>query len=84
MRVTPGSVTLKKDEEKTFKAEVHTKPFAVKGDTSFGDFVEVSTRSETTWSSDNKAVATVDANGRVHAVSKGTAKITAVWKSGLY
>ncbi len=30
-----------------------------------------------TWSSDNTAVATVDATGRVHAVAEGTATITA-------
>ena len=30
-----------------------------------------------TWSSDNTAVATVDATGRVHAVAVGTAIITA-------
>lgn len=84
MRVTPASASMKPGEKKNFKAEVRTKPFSVKGDTSFGDFVDVTTRTETVWSSDNKAVATVDSSGNVTAVGKGTAKITAVWKSGLY
>ena len=37
-----------------------------------------------TWSSDNEAVATVDANGLVKAIAKGTANITATSQDGNY
>ncbi|MGN1207673.1 MAG: Ig-like domain-containing protein, partial [Eubacteriales bacterium] len=39
---------------------------------------------EVVWDSDNKAVATVDANGKVTGVNAGTCKITASTKDGKY
>lgn len=47
---------------------------------SFAGATDVTTRTDqTTWSSDNKGVATVDANGKVTGVSKGKAKVCARW-----
>ncbi|MED5019102.1 DUF5704 domain-containing protein [Paenibacillus chibensis] len=72
------------NEQADFKAEVATMS---PGSTSFSDWVNVTARSTTRWSSDRKAVAEVDPQtGRVTAMSRGTAKITAEWKSedGLY
>ncbi len=39
---------------------------------------------EVVWDSDNKAVATVDANGKVTGVNAGTCKVTASTKDGKY
>ncbi|MCY9760619.1 DUF5704 domain-containing protein [Paenibacillus alvei] len=80
IRVKEDSV-LKVGESKNYKAEIQTKEFTVE---TASQWIDVSTRTETKWSSDKKSVATVDSNGKVTAVAAGTATITAEWKSGLY
>ncbi len=64
--VTPGTVTMKKNETKTLTAKTENGPA--------GSVVE--------WKSSNPAVATVSANGVVTGVMAGTSVITATYKSG--
>lgn len=65
------------DEKKPLYAKVKTTQY----DGSESSWVDVSYRDSVKWSSDNKGVATVDAAGRVTAVSEGSARITAIWDS---
>lgn len=59
------------------KASIATKEGA---NGSFGSETDVTYRTgETKWSSDKKAVATVDSTGKVTGVSKGTAQVCATW-----
>jgi hypothetical protein len=44
------------------------------------NWVDVTTRSDVQWKSDNSAVASVDGQGRVTAHAQGTARITAIWR----
>ena len=64
--ITPGTVTMKKNETKTLTAKTENGPA--------GSVVE--------WKSSNPAVATVSANGVVTGVMAGTSVITATYKSG--
>lgn len=76
------NVTLKKGQTKQLKAEVRTQEYDMNG---FTDPVDVSRRDQTEWISDKASVASVDPkSGLVKAEGKGTAKITAKWKSGPY
>lgn len=79
IRVVEDSI-LKKGTTKQYRAEVRTK---LSGG-SWSSWVDVSSRSETTWSSDKSSVASVSSSGLVSAKSNGQAKITATWKSGKY
>ena len=64
--ITPGTVTMKKNETKTLTAKTENGPA--------GSVVE--------WKSSNPAVAAVSANGVVTGVMAGTSVITATYKSG--
>lgn len=64
--ITPGTVTMKKDETKALTVKAENGPA--------GSVVE--------WRSSNPAVATVNANGVVTGVAAGTSVITATYKSG--
>ncbi|WP_136604091.1 DUF5704 domain-containing protein [Paenibacillus dokdonensis] len=81
-----GSNQMAIGETKNFTAAVKTKPFSEPSDTGFKSPVDVTTRPEATWSSDNKAVVeVVDPNsGQVKAKAKGKATITVKWESGMY
>lgn len=70
-------MTMAVNDKKPLYAKVKTTQY----DGSESNWVDISYRSSVTWSSDNKGVATVDDAGRVTAVSKGTAIITAKWES---
>ncbi|MGN7358238.1 DUF5704 domain-containing protein [Paenibacillus sp. SAFN-054] len=76
---TTGKNMLTVGESASFKAEVST---LANGQTNFGEWIDVTTRTgQTVWSSDKSSVATVDSFGRVMGESRGSAKITAQWKS---
>ncbi|MNW24134.1 Bacterial Ig-like domain (group 2) [compost metagenome] len=81
-----GKQQLAIDEQTQFTAEVATQ---APGQTSFGNWFDVTTRNSETdrteWKSDNSNIATVDPQtGMVTAKAKGTAKITGTWKSDIY
>ncbi|GIP08683.1 hypothetical protein J1TS5_08530 [Paenibacillus macerans] len=81
MRVLDNA-TLAVGQTKEMKAQVATLEYNM---SDWNDnWYDVTTASETVWTSDNSAVATVDASGKVTAKSKGTATITAQWKKGPY
>ncbi|MEC0368809.1 DUF5704 domain-containing protein [Paenibacillus chibensis] len=73
-------------ETRGFTAAIKTKPFAEPSDTGFKTPVDVTTRPESTWSSDNKAVVDVvdPHTGQFKAMAKGKATITVKWESGMY
>lgn len=81
-----GKNSLKLNEETYLKGEVSTiKP----GESNYGNPVDISTRKDTTWSSDKKTIVEVNESGRIIGKSVGTAKITVRWKEkeedgGLY
>ncbi|WP_349304891.1 DUF5704 domain-containing protein [Paenibacillus sp. Marseille-Q4541] len=81
-----GKNNLKVNEQTYLKGEVSTiKP----GEDNYGNPVDISTRTDTTWSSDKKSVVEVNESGRITGKSKGIAKITVRWKEkeedgGLY
>lgn len=64
-----SSMTLEKGKSKTLKATIEPTNATIK---------------DVTWSSSDKSVATVDENGKVKAVKKGTAIITCKTKQGGY
>ncbi len=69
-------------ETKNLKAEVRTQEYDMTG---FTNWLDITRRTEQLeWSSDRSSVATVGPDGKVTAVGKGTAKITAKWKSYPY
>lgn len=76
IRVVEDSV-LGPGQTKQYKAEVRTK---LSGG-SWSNWVDVTNRSETTWSSNRSGVATVSGSGLVTAKSTGKADISATWKS---
>lgn len=81
MRVLDNA-TLAVGQTKEMKAQVATLEYNMPD---WNDnWYDVTTVSETTWSSNNSTVAAVDASGKVTAKSKGTATITAQWKKGPY
>ncbi|GJM75348.1 hypothetical protein HMSSN036_75640 [Paenibacillus macerans] len=81
MRVLDNA-TLAVGQTKEMKAQVATLEYNM---SDWNDnWYDVTTASETVWTSDNSAVATVDGSGKVTAKSKGTATITAQWKKGPY
>lgn len=81
-----GKNSLKVNEQTYLKGEVSTiKP----GESSYSSPVDVSTRIDTTWSSDKKSIVEVNESGRITGKSVGSAKITVRWKEkeedgGLY
>ncbi|WP_218619001.1 DUF5704 domain-containing protein [Paenibacillus sp. P32E] len=82
MRVLQNA-TLQVNEIKNLQAQVRTMA------TSMSDFNDnwfdvTSAPGNTTWSSDNKAVASVDQYGKVKAIAEGTAHITAEWEKKPY
>nr|WP_152663620.1 DUF5704 domain-containing protein [Paenibacillus wulumuqiensis] len=61
------------------KAEVRTKEY---NEQEFGDnWVDITTRSQTSWVSSDPSVAQVSPSGQVTALAKGTTKVSAEWKS---
>lgn len=81
-----GVNQMKIGETKNFTAAVKTKPFSEPSDTGFKAPVDITTRPEATWSSDNKAIVEVvdPHTGQVKANSKGRATIIVKWESGMY
>lgn len=76
------NATLKKGQTKQLKAEVRTQEYDMDV---FTDYVDVTRRDQTEWITDKQSVVSVDPNtGMIKAEGKGTAKITAKWKSGPY
>ncbi|MFD3270289.1 DUF5704 domain-containing protein [Paenibacillus dendritiformis] len=73
---------MKIGETKNLKAEVRTQEYDMTG---FTNWLDITRRTEQLeWSSDRSSVVTVGPDGKVTAVGKGTAKITAKWKSYPY
>ncbi|WP_206099779.1 DUF5704 domain-containing protein, partial [Longirhabdus pacifica] len=70
--------TLAVGSTRNIYADVRTMDF---GETSWGSWMDVTTQSKTTWTSQNPAVATVNAQGKVTAKTVGNTTITAVWKN---
>lgn len=69
---------IKVGQSKAYQAQVRTRAGS---NGQWGNYINVSTRPETEWSTDRQAVATVDQNGRVTGHTVGTATISARWKS---
>lgn len=69
VELNKSSVTLSKGKTTTLKATIEPKNATIK---------------DVTWSSSDKSIATVDKNGKVTAVKKGTAIITCKTKQGGY
>lgn len=81
MRVLDNA-TMAVGQTKELKAQVNTLEYNM---SDWSDkWFDVTSASETSWSSSNASVATVDGNGKVTAKSQGTAIITAQWKKGPY
>ncbi|WP_343226528.1 DUF5704 domain-containing protein [Paenibacillus dendritiformis] len=81
LRVSSNS-NMKIGETKNLKAEVRTQEYDMTG---FTKWLDITRRTEQLqWSSDRSSVVTVGPDGKVTAVGKGTAKITAKWKSYPY
>lgn len=81
MRVLENA-TLQVGQTQDLKAQVNTLEYNM---SDWGDkWFDVTSASETSWSSSNTSVVTVDGNGKVTAKSQGTAIITAQWKKGPY
>ncbi|WCR25172.1 DUF5704 domain-containing protein [Paenibacillus thiaminolyticus] len=77
-----SNATMNIGQTKYLKAEVRTQEYDITG---FTNWLDITRRTEQLeWSSDRSAVATVGPDGKVTAVGKGTAKITAKWKSYPY
>ncbi|MEB9897241.1 DUF5704 domain-containing protein, partial [Bacillus cereus] len=77
-----SDANMKIGESKNLKAEVRTQEYDMTG---FTNWLDITRRTEQLeWSSDRSSVATVGPDGKVTAVGKGTAKITAKWKSYPY
>ncbi len=77
-----SNATMKSGETKNLKAEVRTQEYDMTG---FTNWLDITRRTEQLeWNSDRSAVVTVGPDGKVTAVGKGTAKITAKWKSYPY
>jgi hypothetical protein len=74
------NVTISVGQTKSVKAEVRTKGFT---SNTFGDFVDVSARTDTFWQTNNPAVISVD-KGVIRGLKEGTATLRATWKSGVY
>lgn len=71
-------------ETKNVKAEVRTQEYDMTG-SNFTNWLDITRRTEQLeWSSDRSSVAKVGPDGKVTAVGKGTAKITAKWRSYPY
>lgn len=69
VELNKSSVTLSKGKTTTLKATIEPKDATIK---------------DVTWSSSDKSIATVDENGKVTAIKKGTAIITCKTKQGGY
>ncbi len=69
VELNKSSITLSKGKTKTLKATIEPSNATIK---------------DVTWSSSDKSIATVDKNGKVTAVKKGTATITCKTKQGGY
>lgn len=67
--ISPSSATIKEGQTKLFKATIKWDPHYKANSSGINDKIK--------WSSSNTKVATVDGNGKVKALKKGTAKITA-------
>lgn len=77
-----SNANMKIGETKNLKAEVRTQEYDMTG---FTNWLDITRRTEQLeWSSDRSSVVTVGPDGKVTAVGKGTAKITAKWKSYPY
>jgi hypothetical protein len=76
IKVNP--ITLGKGQSANMSAQVETTGHAA------ASWTDVSTRTETTWSSSNPAIATINASGKVTGVAVGTTTITANWTKDLY
>lgn len=79
-----SDATMKIGETKNLKVEIRTQEYSMSG-SDFTKWLDITRRTEQLeWSSDRSSVATVGPDGKVTAVGKGTAKITAKWKSYPY
>ncbi|WP_308723052.1 DUF5704 domain-containing protein [Paenibacillus polysaccharolyticus] len=74
-----GTQRLAVDEEANLTGEVATMS---PGEASYGNWVDISTRSGVEWKSDQSGVVEVNPSGKIKGVSPGTAKISVRWKSG--
>lgn len=79
-----SNATMNIGQTKYLKAEVRTQEYDMDM-TGFTNWLDITRRTEQLeWNSDRSAVVTVGPDGKVMAVGKGTAKITAKWKSYPY
>ncbi|MET1176099.1 DUF5704 domain-containing protein, partial [Paenibacillus amylolyticus] len=78
IRIT-GTQRLAINEEASLKGEVATMN---SGDTDYGNWIDISTRSGVVWKSDQQGIVDVNSSGKIKGVSPGTAKISVRWKSG--
>ncbi|ADC52226.1 MULTISPECIES: DUF5704 domain-containing protein [Alkalihalophilus] len=73
--------TMRIGDKVQYRAEVRTKPW---GSDQWSQWVDVTHRPETEWSTDLRAVASVDGNGMVTGNNVGQANIAARWRTNEY